>query len=130
MIFLKTAVDVATYLSPQAAGLSLMERAIAASIPLPLAGRVGVGGNSESVLLRPPPPTSPRKGEGEEVRFICDGPAEVSHPGASVAFAAFMGSCLSKRKRRYDPDLLGRIEFLHAEHDNLGAFGDAAGDDD
>src|ERR1700737_4053583 len=35
-----------------------------------------------------------------------------------------------ERQRRDDPALLGRIEFLHAEHDNFRALIDAAGDDD
>src|SRR6266404_53861 len=35
-----------------------------------------------------------------------------------------------KRQRRDDPDLLGRIELLHAKRDDFGAFLDAAGYDD
>jgi hypothetical protein len=33
-------------------------------LPPPLRGRVGVGGNSELLSVRPPPPTPSRKGEG------------------------------------------------------------------
>ncbi len=36
----------------------------------------------------------------------------------------------SVRLRRADLDLLGRVEFLHAEHDDFRAFIDAAGNDD
>src|SRR4030095_13566295 len=36
----------------------------------------------------------------------------------------------SERQRRHNPHLLGRVELLHAERDDLRAFLNAAGDDD
>ena len=39
-------------------------------LPPPLRGWVWVGGNSELLSMRPPPPTPPRKGEGRFVAVL------------------------------------------------------------
>ena len=52
------------------------------ALPPPLWGRVGDGGSSEVVRVRPPPPTPPRRGYGmhtSDSLFIVSGVKSVSH---------------------------------------------------